>query len=245
MSFGYSIGDFLLLTQLTHTTFRNARKACGARDSFPREVGSLHIVLQRLEVEVSKPDSLLNRSEDNRITELAILARDCRRVLRVLSQILEKYNALSEEKRSVTKLWKQVRFGNGEIQDLGKIRTGLATYTQVITLFLNLLWVGSQGKVERYMNSQGRELLEMKQSLHWVTASMQATNPDEKSILTTHTEDDKSVWKAFRRELIKQGFSSQVLSRHKVIIQKYVLELGERGALDEILPHDRERFEAF
>src|SRR6266536_211337 len=158
MSFGYSIGDFILLTKLAYTTVQNARKACDAHDALVREVSSLHIVLKRLEVEVSKPESILNRTEDNRRKELATLARDCKRELRVLSQILDKYNALSDEKRSVTKLWLKVKFGNGEMQDLGKIRSELTTFTQAITLFLNLLCIGSQGKVERYMDEHGEEL---------------------------------------------------------------------------------------
>jgi heterodisulfide reductase subunit C len=120
------------------------------------------------------------------------------------------------------------------MQDLGKIRSELATYTQAITLFVNLLAIGSQGEVEKYMDSHGAELREIKQSLHWVTASMQAKSPTEKSILTTYSEDDKDIWKAFRRELIKEGFSSQILEKHKRTIQNYVLELGQRGALDDI-----------
>jgi len=199
-----------------------------------REVNSLHIVLQRLHVEVSKPNSILTQTGDNRKKELATLVGDSKRVLRILSQILEKYNALSEEKRSVTKLWQRVKFGNGEMQDLGKIRSELATYTQAITIFVNLLAIGSQGEVEKYMDSHGVELRKIKQSLHWVTASMQAKSPGEKSILTTYFEDDKDIWKAFRRELIKEGFSSQMLAKHKRTIQNYVLELGERGALDDI-----------
>jgi hypothetical protein len=191
-------------------------------------------VLQRLHVEVSKPNSILTQAGENRKKELATLVGDCRRVLRILSQILEKYNVLSEEKRSVTKLWQRVKFGNGEMQDLGKIRSELATYTQAITLFVNLLAIGSQGEVEKYMDSHGAELREIKQSLHWVTASMQAKSPTEKSILTTYSEDDKETWKAFHRELINEGFSSQMLEKHKRTIQNYVLELGQRGALDDI-----------
>lgn len=38
-------------------------------------------------------------------------------VLRISDEILEKYNALSEEEKSVTKLWEKVKFGNREIQD--------------------------------------------------------------------------------------------------------------------------------
>ena len=66
----------------------------------------------------------------------------------MLDGILEKYNALSEEKRSVRKLWKNVKFGNGEMLDLAEIRLKIATSTSALTLFLNLLSIGSQGKVE-------------------------------------------------------------------------------------------------
>ena len=234
MSFGYSVGDFVLLTTLAYKTVQNARSSCGAHDSLTREVGSLHIVLKRLETEVSKPNSILNRKGDHRRRELATLARDCKNVLNVLSRILEKYNELSEEKKSLKKLWQKVRFGNGEMQDLGKIRLEVVTYTQALTLFLNLLSVGTLGKMEAYMECHGDDLREIKQSLHWVTASMQATSNREGSILTTYTEDDKAVWKDFRRELIKEGFSSRLLDKHQRAIKRYIMELGRRGVLDEL-----------
>jgi hypothetical protein len=238
MSFGYSVGDFVLLTQLAWKVVQNARKACGAHEELTREVTSLHLVLRRLEVEVSKPNSILSRSDNSldRKEELAQLSGDCRGVLRVLDGILEKYNALSEEKRSVTKLWKKLKFGNGEMLDLVEIRLKISTSTSALTLFLNLLSIGSQGKVETYMESHGDELKEMRRSLNWITASMQAKSPKagEGSILTTYAGDDKSIWKDFRRELIKEGFSSNILKKYKEIIKEYVLELGDRGALDDV-----------
>jgi hypothetical protein len=237
MSFGYAIGDFVLLTQLAWDVVQNSRKACGAHDELTSEVTSLHIVLRRLEIEVSKPNSILARSDDDtdRREELAQLSEDCRRVLRTLDGILNKYNALSEEKRSVTKLWKKVQFGNGEMLDLAELRLKIATSTSALTLFLNLLSIGSQGKVESYMESQGGDLKEMRRSLNWITASMQAKAPKdgEGSILTTYAGDDKAIWKDFRRELIREGFSSEVLERHMETIKGYVMELGNRGALDE------------
>lgn len=92
---------------------------------------------------MSNPASILNRRDDNRRTELSSLSRHCRDVLRVLSGILEKYNALSEHERSITKLWKQIKFGNGEMQDLDHIRSELATHIQSFNMFLNLLSIGS------------------------------------------------------------------------------------------------------
>jgi hypothetical protein len=237
MSFGYAIGDFVLLTQLAWDVVQNSRKACAAHDELISEATSLHIVLRRLEIEISKPNSILTRSDDgtDKREELAQLSEDCRRVLRTLDEILKKYNALSEEKRSVTKLWKKVQFGNGEMLDLAELRLKLATSTSALTLFLNLLSIGSQGKVESYMESHGDELKGMRKSLNWITASMQAKAPraGEGSILTTYAGDDKAIWKDFRRELIREGFSSEVLERHMETIKNYVLELGNRGALDD------------
>lgn len=51
------------LTSPAYKIVQNAHSACGAHDSLTREVGSLHIILKRLEIEVSKPDSILNRRE--------------------------------------------------------------------------------------------------------------------------------------------------------------------------------------
>jgi hypothetical protein len=139
----------------------------------------------------------------------------------------------------VQKLWQKVKFGNGEMQDLDKIRSELATYTQAITLSLNLVGLGSQGKVEQYMESHGDELRDIKASLNWLTAKFQVkegSTHGERSILSSHHGDDKEVWKMFRRELIQDGFSSKVLSRHKETIKSYVMELGARGVLDDVVP---------
>jgi hypothetical protein len=239
MSFGYSVGDFLALTQLAWRVLQNSQKACGAHDELTGEVTRLHVVLQRLALEISNPESLLNRSNDNRREELADLSSDCNKVLRVLSNVLEKYNTLSDERRSLTKFYKKIRFGNGEMLDLGEIRLKVSTYTSAITILLNLLSIGSQGRVERYMDSHGEELREIRHSLNWITASLQAKS-QEGSILTSYAEDDKAVWKDFRRELIKEGFHSSVLSRHKRLIRDYILELGSRGALDDIQNNEQD-----
>jgi hypothetical protein len=131
-----------------------------------------------------------------------------------------------------------VKFGNGEMQDLDEIRSELATYTQAITLSLNLVGLSRQGKVERYMENHGDELREIKASLNWVTAKFQVregSKHGERSRLSSYEGDDE-VWKMFKRELIHDGFSSQVLGRHKETIKKYVMELGARGVLDDVVP---------
>ena len=95
MSFGYSLSDFVLLTQLAYSTVQNARKACGAHSELTREVNSLHVVLTRLESEVARPESILNGGDsgggrEEKGKELSGLVRDCERLLKVLKEILEK-----------------------------------------------------------------------------------------------------------------------------------------------------------
>ena len=88
----------MAVTQLAYSTVQNARKACGAHSALAREVNSLHVVLTRLESEVSSPGSILSSSaagrgsdgREEKVKELAGLVRDCERVLSVLQKILEK-----------------------------------------------------------------------------------------------------------------------------------------------------------
>ncbi|KAF8860299.1 hypothetical protein BDZ45DRAFT_672611 [Acephala macrosclerotiorum] len=234
MSFGYSVGDFLSLTKLAWDVVQNTQRACGEHAALTRDLLGLHTVVQRLELEVSNPQSLLNRKDDNPQEEIARLATDCNKLLQIMTRILEKYKELSDEGRSVTQFWQKVRFGNGGMQDMKDLRLKILTCTSAITLFLNLLVIGSQGRVEQFMGSQDQEMKNMRHSLNWVAASLQAKSNGECSVLTSRIGDDKTFWKGLRRELIDEGFSSEVLRRHKTAIKQYVLELGDSGALDDI-----------
>ena len=44
-------------------------------------------------------------------------------MLRILDQILEKYNALSETEMSGRMLWQKIKFGNGLMMDLADLRS--------------------------------------------------------------------------------------------------------------------------
>lgn len=47
-------------------------------------------------------------------------------------------------------------------------------------------------------------------------ASQQAKEAEgSKSILTTYKDDEKEIWQAFRRELIREEIPSRVLGKHR------------------------------
>ena len=233
MSFGYSVGDAVLLTQVAWKTLQNTRKACGEHNELTREVLSLHIVLQRLEQEYSKAESPLNRSSDTYTEELQVIGRGCERVLGVLNTILKKYNRLSEEERSWRKLWQKITFGNGQVADLQDLRSKIVTHTSAMSLFLNMVSLGSVGRIEQQMTDAGGDLQEIKLAIHGIAAHLISKGNNEGSALTSYTNDDKSVWKEFRRELRREGFASASLKRNKTLIVAYIRELGDRGLFDD------------
>ena len=230
MSLGFSISDIVLLVKLASTT---VRRACGEYNELTRETLSLHAVLRRLDQECQKSESPINREGDTCREELEPIVGGCRKVLRVLNIILEKYNALSDDKRSVRKLWKTVRFGNGELTNLSDLRSKVTYYTSMLSLLLNMASVGSVGRVEKQMDVAGGELKRIRIAVNSIAAQLVADGGREGSVLTAYENDDRAVWKELRRELVRDGFSSSVIRKHHGTIIAYVKELAARGLLDE------------
>lgn len=236
MSFGYSISDVISLAQSAWNVVQNSRKACGEHDELTREVSSLHVVLKRLENEVAKPESPLNKPDYTYIKEIEVMASGCHRVLKILDQILEKYNALSEAERTGRKLWQKIKFGNGQMADLADYRSKVVYYTSAMSVFLNMVSIGTMGNVEKQMNDAGDDLKEIKQAVNGITAHLIAKDRSEGSVLTAYADDDRMIWKELRRELIRNGFPSSVIRKHKDLIKAYIEDLGARGLLDDPEP---------
>ena len=231
MSFGYSIGDIVSLVQLAWKTVQNSRKACGEHDEFTREASSLHVVIQRLEKESSKPDSPINHPEDTYKEELWRIVGGCSKVLTGVNRGLEKYSILREKETSAKKLLQEVVFGNGEMPDMRHLREQMTYYTTCLSLFLNMVSMGSIGRVESQTKKAGGDIEEILIAVNGIRARLSLIS-NRDSILTTYEDDDKAVWKEFRKELHQEGFSSATIENHKPLIKAYIRELAGRGLLD-------------
>ncbi|CAD6574136.1 MAG: hypothetical protein ASARMPREDX12_006397 [Alectoria sarmentosa] len=236
MSFGWSGGDVFLLAQLAWRTFQNSQKACGEYDELTREALRLHAVLQRLEQEVAKPESPINRPGETSKEQLERIATDCELVLKQLDNIVTAYASLSDEKRSARKIWQRVRFGNGQMADLGDLRSKLVMYTSEMLLYLNLVSMSTVGRIEQRMDRNGGVLRDIKIAVEKKTAhTVLCGGNREGSVLTAYADDDTGFWRGLRRDLIKDGLPSAAIHKHKHLIKEYVKELGARGILDEDL----------
>ncbi|KAL8929036.1 MAG: hypothetical protein Q9208_001479 [Pyrenodesmia sp. 3 TL-2023] len=232
MAFGWSVSDIVLLSNLAWKTIQNTRNACGEHDELTSQLLTLHTVLRRLEHEISKPESPLNRPGDTSKEDVERIVTGCQKPLSLLNKVVAKYSLLSQEERSLKKLWLQVRFGNGEVVNTRDIRDKISSHASALTLYLNLVSTGSIGRIEKQMEDAGGDLKEVKKAVNNLTARLAIGPHSEGSVLTSRTDDDKAVWKEFRRSLLKEGFNSSFLKEHRSLIEAYFKELGDRGVLD-------------
>ena len=232
MSFGWAGSDVFQLARLAWNTVQNSRKACGEYDDLTRETLRLHAVLRRLAQEMAEQESPINRPGETSKGQLERIAIDCGVVLTKLDKIVTAYASLGEEKRSARKIWRIVRFGNGQLVDLREVRSKLMSYTSEMLLYLNLVSMSTLGRVEQRMSRVEGVLRDIKIAVEKKTAHTTLGGNQGGSVCTSHTSDDTGFWRGLRRNLIKDGLPSAAIHKHRHLIKKYVKELGARGILD-------------
>lgn len=183
-----------------------------------REVRGLHTVLRHLKYEVEDEDSILNRDRAVWGRQLAQIVGDCDFTLRQLDGLLQKYGRLSADGSSTPPssrvLWDKIRFGSNEMDQLGAFRGKLISHKTSLTLFLDTIQLRHSGNMANTLTSHGDQLAVVLDKVDRIAARM---GGKAGSLMTAYDNDDKQVWKQFRRELVAEGFSSDVLSENKVI----------------------------
>ncbi|KAL2075385.1 hypothetical protein VTL71DRAFT_328 [Oculimacula yallundae] len=238
MSFGASPSDIIIVVTFCKALYRKCRDAGGEYDEISREVRGLYTVLRHLKYEVDAPESLLNRDQSIWGRQLAPIIGDCDFTLRQLDGLLLKYGRLSSASSSPTNpriLWDKVRFGSNEMDTLGTIRVKLISHKTSLTLFLDTIQLHESGKMAQVLDNQAGQLDSILDKVDGIAKRM-APPRREGSVLTSYEDDDREVWKQFRRELISEGFSSDVLQQHKDVLRAYIREIDQKGLLDDVSP---------
>ena len=219
MSFGASPSDIIIVVSFCRALYRKCRDAGGEYDEISREVRNLHTVLRHLKYEVEAPESLLNKDRTIWGRELAPIIGDCDFTLRQLDGLIMKYGRLTSNgggsPTTPRVLWDRVRFGSNEMDQLGGIRVKLISHKTSLTLFLDTIQLHQSGKMAVTLDNHGGQLDVILDKVDNIAARMTAKSG---SVMTSYDDDDKEVWKQFRRELVAEGFSSDVLQQHKVCL---------------------------
>lgn len=236
MSFGASPSDIIIVVTFCRSLYRKCRDAGGEYDEISREVRGLHTVLKHLKYEVEAPESPLNRDHSLWDRQLAPIVGDCDFTLKQLDGLLQKYGRLSDGGGSPSSpriIWDKIRFGSNEMDTLGTIRVKLISHKTSLTLFLDTIQLHQSGKLVTTLDNHGGQLDIILDKVDGIAARMGQRSG---SIMTSYDDDDKEVWKQFRRELVAEGFSSDVLTQHKDVLRAYIREIDQKGLLDETPP---------
>ena len=214
MTFGSNPADIIIVLEFAQRLYRQCKNAGDAYLEIGREIRALHTVLRHLKYEVQAPESILNRDRALYARDLAPLIADCRFTLEDLEELVLKYGGLrSDEKSSSGRLWNQIKFGTVEMDQLGSVRVKLINHKTNITALLDTIQLRESSRVAATLDNHGGQLDIILDKVDNIASRM---GQRAASLMTTYEDDDKEVWKSFRRELVAEGFSSDVLTRHKV-----------------------------
>ncbi|KAK5759173.1 hypothetical protein LTS12_010782 [Elasticomyces elasticus] len=223
MSFGFSPSDIVALINLASKAYQGWKKACGEYADVTASLDNLLIILTRIESETAKPESILVRSVDD-ATDLTRILASTLPTVRELNGVVKQYKSLSLGK-SREKNWDRIRFG---IKDLTELRLKLNQHVIAITACLETVGLGALSRIERGLET----LPQIKHTIDALAADIRAGRR-EASVLTTYDDDDKEVWRQFRRELIGEGMRSSTIHKYKPQIKDYLRTLAGTGLLEE------------
>jgi hypothetical protein len=229
MSFGFSVGDIVTLTQLTIQTYQSWKNACGEYSEITGQLDSLQRILQRVESEAKDPASLFTRGDGDFENLMEIMGK-CRYTVTQLNTIVADNKSLGSIIRSKRSNWDRLRLAHTNYKELSG---RLTNHTVTISAYLDVVSASSLGRVEAKVD----ELVKMTDIIDRRAAEMRA-GKHEASIWSVYANDDKEIWRAFRRQLAAEGVSSNTIKEHKEVLIKYLKELNEKGLLDEEAPPD-------
>lgn len=127
MSFGFSVGDFLAVGQLSWKIYKKCKESPGNYKELSTEVGALHNVIKQTEELFSQQD-LTSQQKDT----LLECQQGCEDVLKDLDSLLVKYESLGTNSR---RTFDRMGFGT---QDMNNIRLRLILSVSNLDAFLNV-----------------------------------------------------------------------------------------------------------
>ncbi|EGR50311.1 uncharacterized protein TRIREDRAFT_3063 [Trichoderma reesei QM6a] len=166
-------------------------------------VRSLHQALRELRIEAADPNSRLNASDSSPYSkQLNSIIKDSQTTLKQLELVLDLNSRGGGP------------YADSAAEGITAVQTKLVHQKTVIDAFLDLVRHGDKPGRRR-----GPSLDTIKGKVDAIGRRLFRRDSNKSS-----TGDDK-LWKKFKAELIKEGFSSKVLDEHEDILRAYIQEI--------------------
>ncbi|KAI9776082.1 MAG: hypothetical protein M1839_000595 [Geoglossum umbratile] len=196
MSFGYSVGDIVLLGQLAWRAYRSCKDTPESFKNISHEVLSLHALLKEIEENLSA-----QTLSSTRQARLKTIGDGCRNVLEELQSLVDKYESLGTQSK---RTWDRMKWGSTDIVEL---RSRLTSNTLLLTAFISTTQVVVEKKLDKFLQ-------EFQDGKH------------EGSVATTQTveslsTDEKQTWRTIRKELEDIGITVAAFDANRDFIMNW------------------------
>lgn len=191
-------------------------------------VRPLHSVLKHLRAEAEDPDSLLNSDgyeSSVYARQLTPIVEDTDFTLKQLDTILEKYGSYPSDGESPDSGRRErantsaKRMEDRERDMVALIRTKLANQKTNIDIFLDTVQLHNptrQHKPVDLEHADDQQMDKIKDKVDVVAARLFQRRARASASGDAAQESEDQMWQQFWAELVKEGFSSDVLRKHKV-----------------------------
>ncbi|KAM0246811.1 hypothetical protein ACHAQJ_010084 [Trichoderma viride] len=182
-------------------------------------VRNLHHALRDLRIEAADPDSRLNASESSPYSkQLTSIINDSQTTLKQLELVLDLNSRGGGP------------YADGAAEGIAAVQTKLVHQKTVIDAFLDLVQLSSAPPSSGRRGPGLEYIKEKVDSIGRKLFRRDSTNSNKPA-----SGDDK-LWKKFKAELVKEGFSSKVLDEHEDILRSYINEIETMLSLKDGAP---------
>lgn len=189
-SFGFSIGDILLVSDYAYTIYKSCKSAGDAFKTITSDVNSLRSLLLALNDEITNPNSSLRRLPQAQQDELTTRLQDCKFDLREVKHILRDYRSLSTND---PRFRDRMTFTTGR---QAALRERINTHTARLQQLLSGVNIGTLSRIENNTEVHLLSLLEIRAKLKEIHRDLLAGRRDA-SVL-----DDQDGAAAIEDELL-------------------------------------------
>lgn len=229
MANNISVSPISAVAATARNLFRRAKISGPEFTDVAAVVRSLHTVIKHLRAEVEDPDSLLNGTQQESSVyarQLTPIIEDTDFTLKQLNTILEKYGSYPSDQSNGdgdTIQRERVTNSGNKMEDRERamvqlIRTKLANQKTNIDIFLDTVQLHNPMRQHQPVDlerADDRQMNAIKDKVDAVAARLFQRRARAR-LSGDAADDSEEMWQQFWAELVKEGFSGDVLRKHKV-----------------------------
>ena len=213
-----SVGDIIAVLTVTTKAYKSWKGACGQYSDITAELRLLRSNLQRIQEIASCQGSLLDRHQQQHEGLQSILTSG-EAIAKDLDDITIKHQGLVSNSNK-RKNWERLRVAVKSIADLQdrlhRCNTSISTFMSV-----SMASVLHDAQPHLQHIDQIHELVQELPQMTKAIEELKDRRRRDRSVISSYPEDDKHIWKQFREDLERQGYTGRTIGQY----QKQIMQL--------------------